>query len=53
MDKIKKIFLIVFIALFFAACAFFALGIAIPGASAAAEGAGKVPALFSDGKMLR
>ncbi|MDD6878693.1 MAG: hypothetical protein PUD59_00475 [bacterium] len=51
MDKIKRILLIVFIALFFAACAFFAVGIVIPGASVAAEGAGKAPALFSDGKI--
>ncbi len=46
----KKAFLILFCAVFFAACAFFSLGMLIPGASVAAEGAEK-PALTEDGKL--
>ena len=51
MDKLKKILLILFVALFFAVCAFFAIGMLIPGASSAAEGAGEMPRLVADGRI--
>ena len=46
----KKAFCVVFCAAFFAVCAFFSLGMLIPGASVAAEGAEK-PVLVEDGKL--
>ena len=39
----KKVALSVFCVGFFVVCAFFSLGMLIPGASGAAEGAGEVP----------
>ena len=51
MNKIKKILCIAFVVLFFGSCAFFAVGMLIPGASDAAEGAGDVPLIISDGKI--
>lgn len=53
MKKLTKVLLIIFVALFFLSCAFFSLGMLIPGASAAAEGAGKLPSLVTDGKINR
>ena len=51
MDKIKKILLALFVVLFIGSCAFFSLGMIIPGSVNAAEGAGKFPSLISDGKI--
>lgn len=51
MNKIKKTLLILFCVLFFSACVFFSLGMLIPGASDAAEGAGSFPAFIIDGKI--
>lgn len=51
--KLKKALLVIFCALFFATCAFFSLGIFIPGASNAAEGAGKAPSFIVDGHINR
>ncbi len=47
----KKILAILFSAIFFLTCAFFSLGMLIPGTSSAAEGAGDVPRLIADGKI--
>ncbi len=44
----KRILLTVYCALFFGSCAFFSLGMLIPGAASAAEGA-ELPALFFEG----
>ena len=51
MKKSMKIILAVYSALFFAFLAFFSVGMLIPGASDAAEGAGKMPSLISDGRV--
>ena len=51
MEKLRKVLLIIFVSLFFAALAFFSAGMLIPGASSAAEGAGKIPSPVTDGKI--
>jgi len=51
MKTLKKIALILFCVLFFAVCAFFSLGMLIPGSSEATEGAGEFPALLKDGAV--
>lgn len=47
----KKVFLSVFCAAFFAFLAFFSLGMLLPGASNAQEGASEMPSLIEDGKI--
>lgn len=47
----KKILLIIYCALFFIPCAFFSLGMVIPGAANAAEGA-EMPSLIEEGDTL-
>lgn len=47
----KKVFSILFCTVFFAVCAFFSLGMIIPGASNAAGNADGFPQLVSDGKI--
>ncbi len=49
-DKLKKIGFLAFSLFFFCFCAFFSLGMLIPGASEAAEGA-EMPALYKDGRI--
>ncbi len=44
----KKTLIIIYCALFFGVCAFFSLGMLIPGASQAAEGGAEMPKLITD-----
>lgn len=50
-ELVKKIFQILFIALFFGVCAAFSAGMIIPGASQAVEGGGEVPRLIENGRI--
>ena len=50
-SKTKEILLIAFIALFFVSCALFSLGMLIPHASDAVEGAGEFPKFIVDGRI--
>ena len=45
----KKAMLVMFCAAFFGFCAFFSLGMLLPGASSAVEGASQMPVLIKDG----
>ena len=51
MNKIRTVLLSAFVALFFGACAFFSVGMLIPGASDAVEGDAHIPVLISEGEI--